>query len=228
VIDVGGESTRPGAAEVPAEVETARTLPVIEAIASLAPVSIDTRKPAVARAALEAGAVIVNDVSGLRFDPHLADVVARSEAMLILGHCRGTPADMQSRANYDDVLVEVVSELEGSISLAEAAGVPRERLVVDPGIGFAKRAAESVELLAHCGWLRDRLALPLLVGPSRKSFLGSVTGDPVDARDEATIAACAVAVFAGADALRVHDPAAAKRAAAVGGAMRAARRKELT
>ena len=230
VLDVGGESTRPGASEVDSEREIALTATVIEALSSRIDieVSIDTRKARVAEAAIAAGASIVNDVSGLRFDPALAEVVARNDAALILGHTRGTPQQMQSRADYDDVLLEVIRELEQSIAIATEAGVARDRLVVDPGIGFAKRAPESIELLAHCGFLRDRLDLPLLVGPSRKSFLGHITGDPVEEREAATIAACAVAVFAGADAVRVHEVAGARRGAEVGDALRAARRKELS
>jgi dihydropteroate synthase len=230
VIDVGGESTRPGSQEVSVARELELTLPVVEGLARETPaaISIDTRKAPVARAAISAGASIVNDVSGLRFDPAMAETLAASNALLILGHTRGTPAEMQSRAEYDDVLVEVISELEESIARAEAAGIARSRLIADPGIGFAKRAPESLELLAHCGLLRDRLDLPLLVGPSRKSFLGEVTGDPVGEREAATLAACAVAAFAGADALRVHDASGARRAAQVGYALRTARRKELS
>jgi dihydropteroate synthase len=230
VIDVGGESTRPGSQAVSVERELELTLPVVEGLARETPaaISIDTRKAPVARAAISAGASIVNDVSGLRFDPAMAETLAASNALLILGHTRGTPAEMQFRAEYDDVLVEVISELEESIARAEAAGIARSRLIADPGIGFAKRAPESLELLAHCGLLRDRLDLPLLVGPSRKSFLGEVTGDPVGEREAATLAACAVAAFAGADALRVHDASGARRAAQVGYALRTARRKELS
>jgi dihydropteroate synthase len=230
VLDIGGESTRPGAALVPADVEIARTVPAIEALASRfdAPISIDTRKSAVARAALEVGASVVNDVSGLRFDPEIAQVVAATDALLILGHMRGTPETMQAEAHYVDVLGEVASELDASLALARRAGIPDTRLAVDPGIGFAKGLAENLELLAHLGWLRERLGLPLLVGPSRKSFLGRITGDDVAERASATLAACAVAAFTGADGLRVHDPADAARAAAVGRAIRGARRKELT
>jgi len=230
VIDVGGESTRPGALDIAVERELELTIPVVERLVRElgAAVSIDTRKARVASAAIAAGARIVNDVSGLQYDPEMAATIADSEALLILGHTRGTPADMRSHADYDDVLFEVISELEEAIARATRAGVSRGRLVVDPGIGFAKRASHSIELLAHCGFLRDRLELPLLVGPSRKSFLGDITGDPVGERDEATIAACAVAAFAGADALRVHDAAGARRAALIGRALRDARRKELS
>ncbi|MCC6639949.1 MAG: dihydropteroate synthase [Deltaproteobacteria bacterium] len=225
VLDVGGESTRPGAREVPEDEEIARTVPVLEALAkaTAVPLSIDTRKARVAEAALAAGARVVNDVSGLRFDPDLARVVARGGATLVLGHLRGVPETMQDEIAFDDCLAEVGAELAESAERACRAGVARDRLVVDPGIGFGKRTAENLALLAGAGRLRERLGLPLLVGPSRKAFLGEITGDPVGERGRATIAACAVAVFAGADALRVHDVAGAARAAAVGLALRRAR-----
>lgn len=225
VLDVGGESTRPGAREVPEDEEIARTVPMLEALAkaTAVPLSIDTRKARVAEAALAAGARVVNDVSGLRFDPDLARVVARGGATLVLGHLRGVPETMQDEIAFDDCLAEVGAELAESAERACRAGVARDRLVVDPGIGFGKRTAENLALLAGAGRLRERLGLPLLVGPSRKAFLGEITGDPVGERGRATIAACAVAVFAGADALRVHDVAGAARAAAVGLALRRAR-----
>jgi dihydropteroate synthase len=225
VLDVGGESTRPGAVDVPAEVEIARTAPILEALAKAtdAPLCIDTRKAAVAEAALAAGARVVNDVSGLGFDPQLAKVAARHGATLILGHLRGTPRTMQRGIRFDDLLPDVAAELQKSVDAALRAGVPRERLVVDPGIGFGKTAEQNLALLAGIGWLRARLDLPVLVGPSRKSFLGALTGDPVDAREAATDAACAVAVFEGADAVRVHDAAHAVRVAAVAHALRRAR-----
>jgi dihydropteroate synthase len=227
VIDVGGESTRPGARAVTAEVEIARAVPLIEALAKRfeVPISIDTRKAEVAEAALAAGARVVNDVSGLRFDPGLAAVAARSDATLVLGHLRGSPETMQRDPSFDDVLAEVADELEDSVRRARAAGLGAEQLAVDPGIGFGKRLAHNLALLAHPDWLRQRLGLPVMVGPSRKSFLGELTGDPVEGRDTATWAACAVAAFAGADAVRVHDPAGAVRAVAVGRALREARRK---
>jgi dihydropteroate synthase len=226
VLDVGGESTRPGAAEVPAALEIARTARLVETLAKrfALPLSIDTRKAQVAAAALEAGASLVNDVSGLGFDPELAAPVAQSGAELLLGHSRGTPETMQQRPRYADVLVEVGDELAAAVRRAEAAGIPRARLSVDPGIGFGKRLEDNLALLANAGMLRARLELPLLVGPSRKSFLGSLTGDPPAARDGASHAACAVAIFVGADAVRVHDAAGATRAAAVARALRGARR----
>lgn len=226
VLDVGGESTRPGAGELPAGREIARTARVLETLAKRfdVPLSIDTRKAEVAEAALAAGATLVNDISGLGFDPELAGVVAGAGAELLLGHCQGTPDTMQLSPQYDDVLAEVGSELEASVQRALAAGIPRERLCVDPGIGFGKRLEHNLALLANAGTLRARLGLPLLVGPSRKSFLGTLTGDPPAARDVASHAACAVAVFAGADAIRVHDAAGAARAATVALALRGARR----
>jgi dihydropteroate synthase len=229
VLDVGGESTRPGAAEVPEAEEIRRTAGPIAALSRRlgVPVSIDTRKSAVARAAITAGASIINDVSGLRYDPALADVAAQSGALLILGHTRGTPETMQQQPAYQDVLEEVASELEDSIRSARAAGLATSQLAVDPGIGFGKRLEDNLQLIAHAGWLRDRLGLPLLIGVSRKSFLGRITGDPTHDREVASQAANAVAAFTGADAVRVHDAAAALRAVAVGRALRTARRKEL-
>lgn len=222
VLDVGGESTRPGAREVPVEVEIERAVPVVEALAKRfeVPVSIDTRKAAVAEAALDAGASVVNDVSGLRHDPAVAAAAARRGAALILGHIRGTPERMQDAPQYQDPLAEVAAELAESVELAVSHGVPRERLCVDPGIGFGKKLEHNSRLLAQVGRLRKDLGLPVLVGPSRKSFLGSLTGDPVEERDPATFAACAVAVFAGADAVRVHAVAGAVRAVTVARALR--------
>jgi dihydropteroate synthase len=228
VLDVGGESTRPGAREVRAEVEIARTAPLIEALAKRfeLPISIDTRKASVAEAALDAGAAVVNDVSGLGFDPELAGLVARRGATLVLGHLRGTPETMQRDPRFQDVLGEVTAELSASVALARAAGVPRRRLVVDPGLGFGKRLEHNLALLARVGELRERLGLPVLVGPSRKSFLGALSGEPVERRDELTWAACAVAAFAGADAVRVHAVTGALRAVTVGRALREARGQE--
>jgi dihydropteroate synthase len=227
VIDVGGESTRPGAVAVDVDVEIERTAPVIEAIAKRvnAPISIDTRKARAAEAALDAGACIVNDVSGLAFDSDLAAVAAATHAVLIIGHARGTPETMQREPHYDDVLAEVGDELARSISEARAAGVAEERIAIDPGIGFGKRVEDNLRLLAEVGALAERFSHPVLVGPSRKAFLGAVTGDPVDERDPATWAACAVAAFGGADAVRVHDAAGASKAVAIGRALRDASRE---
>lgn len=224
-IDVGGESTRPGARQVPAAVEIARTAPVIAALAkrSSVPVAIDTRKASVAEAALDAGASIVNDVSGGAFDPALLGVAARRGVWLVLGHARGTPETMQRDPRFDDPLQDVGDELAAAIERALAAGVARERIVADPGIGFGKRLQDNLALLANVGRLGLRLGVPVMVGPSRKSFLGALTGDGPGERDAATVAACATAVFAGADALRVHDVPSGVRAAQVGLALRRAR-----
>jgi dihydropteroate synthase len=225
LLDVGGESTRPGASEVAVEAEIARVVPVLAALAKATevPLSIDTRKAAVARAALAAGASVVNDVSGGHFDRALLDVVAECDAFLVIGHLRGTPATMQAAPHFDDVLAEVTDELAASVARAEAAGVAPERIAVDPGIGFGKRQQDNLVLLANAGLLGGRLDKPVLVGPSRKSFLGRITGDPADARDVATAAACAIAIFAGANAIRVHDVGAGVRAAKVAAALREAR-----
>jgi dihydropteroate synthase len=226
VLDVGGESTRPGASPVPASVEIDRTRPVVEALAKAlpTPISIDTRHRAVAEAALDAGARVVNDVSGGRHDPGLLEAVARTEATLIVGHLRGEPATMQRAIRFDDVLEEVAEELASALATAREAGVAGERLVADPGIGFGKQLVHNTTLLANVGMLRARLGVPLLVGPSRKAFLGELTGEPVSGRDPATAVVCGIAVFAGADAVRVHDVAGVERATRIAAALREARR----
>lgn len=224
VLDIGGESTRPGARSVEVPLEIARTEPLIAVLAETTrlPISIDTRKAAVAEAALQAGAAIVNDVSGLCDEPELAEVAADYEAWLVVGHMRGSPETMQKSPHFDDVIAEVVRELEGSIAVAEHAGVRRERIVADPGIGFGKCLEDNLALIACVSSLREKLGVPIMLGPSRKSFLGTLTGDPVDRREEATLAACAVATFLGADALRVHDAYGARRAIRIGEALRGA------
>jgi dihydropteroate synthase len=210
---------------VAAALEIARTQPVIEAIAKEldTKLSIDTRKASVAEAALAAGARVVNDVSGLQHDPALARVAAAGGAALVLGHLRGEPAHMQRQIQFGDVLREVAAELMQAAARARALGFCGE-LVVDPGLGFGKRSAHNLALLANLGELKLRVGLPVLVGPSRKAFLGELTGDGVAERDLATAIVSGIAVFAGADALRVHDVGAARRAVALGSALRAARR----
>ncbi len=206
LIDIGGESTRPGACEVSADEELARILPVFRRLAGRVrlPLSIDTCKAVVAQAAIEAGASIVNDISGLGYDPALGDVVARSGAGLVLMHMRGRPREMYEGASYESVTREVARELAASLEAALAAGVSRDRLILDPGLGFAKRAEHSYEALVG---LPDLAALdrPLLVGASRKSFLTAAVGDlaPFE-RDWATGAAVSVAVLLGAHIVRVH------------------------
>jgi dihydropteroate synthase len=222
LLDLGGESTRPGAAEVPADQEIARVVPVLAALRArgvVVPISVDTRKAAVARAALDAGADLVNDVSGLLHDPALARLVADRGVPVVLMHLRGTPADMQSRAHYRDVVGEVAAELEAALVRARTAGVRDDQVILDPGIGFAKTAEQSLALFARLDRLRA-LGRPLLVGPSRKSFIGAATGAPVEERLPGTLAAVAACVLAGVEFVRVHDVAPARQAARVAAAIR--------
>ncbi|HEX9393525.1 MAG TPA: dihydropteroate synthase [Gemmatimonadales bacterium] len=213
LIDVGGESTRPGAGVVAAADEIARVVPVIAELArrKLGLVTVDTRKAEVARAALDAGAVAVNDVSGLAFDPGLGETVARAGAGLIVMHMRGTPDTMDRLATYTHVAPEVAAELSGAAARAERAGIPRERIVVDPGFGFAKTPAHNLRLLDELATIAG-LGYPVAVGPSRKRFLGAATGRPVEDRDRATAVACALAWERGARIFRVHDAALAREA----------------
>jgi dihydropteroate synthase len=190
-----------------ADVEAARILPVLQALAGRLriPVSVDTSKADVAREALAAGAVIVNDVSGLGQDPAMAQVVAASGAALVLMHMRGTPRAMYSEAVYEDVVADVTRELRERLSVAAAAGVPRDRIILDPGIGFAKRPSHSYGVLAGLGEIAATLARPILVGPSRKSFLRAALGEvPAHDRDWGTAAAVTAAVLGGAHIVRVH------------------------
>ncbi len=213
LLDVGGESTRPGAREVPAAEEIGRVVPVVEALVrrGLGPVSVDTRKAGVARAALAAGAAVVNDVSGFTFDPAMAEVVASAQAGALLMHMRGEPATMDDLARYTDVTLEVAAELRARADAAERAGVARERIALDPGLGFAKTGAQSLRLLDEVATI-VALGYPVAVGPSRKRFLGAATGRPVEDRDRATAVACALAWERGARLFRVHEVAPAREA----------------
>ena len=207
LVDIGGESTRPGAEPLPKEDEFARVLPLIRGLAGRLriPISIDTYKADVARAALDAGACIVNDVSGLHREPDLARVVEQHGAALVVMHSRGTPATMAGRAVYGDVVAEVVAELSLSVGLAVGAGVPVDRIVVDPGVGFAKRPGHSYGVLARLPEIAAALGRPMLVGASRKSFMREALNDrPALERDWGTAAAVAAAVLAGAHIVRVH------------------------
>ena len=206
IVDVGGESTRPGAREVAPDEEAARVVPVIRALAREVdvPISVDTTKAQVARAALEAGAVIVNDVSAMRADPAMPGVVAASGAGVVLMHMLGSPKTMQSDPRYGDVVGEVAAALLDWAAGAEALGIGRDRIVLDPGIGFGKTAAHNLSLLRHL----DRLVstgYPVLAGPSRKSFIGLTLGVPLEERLEGTAAVVAWSVARGARILRVHD-----------------------
>jgi len=204
ILDVGGESTRPGAEPIDAAEELRRVLPVVEGLAGRVAVSIDTYKAAVAREAVARGAAIVNDISALRYDPALAGTVAETGAALVLMHNRGRSRDMYGEASYDDVPSEIEQELTSAIARATSAGVDRDAIILDPGLGFAKRAEHSYAALAALGRLAS-LDRPLLAGPSRKSFLKAALGDvPPPEREWGTAAAVAASVLLGAHIVRVH------------------------
>jgi dihydropteroate synthase len=218
IIDVGGESTRPGGEPVSVEEEIKRVVPVIEALVARTntPISVDTTKSEVARAALDAGAAIVNDISALRFDFYIADAVARAGAGLVLMHSRGTPATMHRLPPVADIMSEVITSLRASIHMAERRGVPSESIVIDPGIGFGKTQEQNIELIAHLDQLLSAFPdYPLLIGPSRKSFIGRILADesgtpaPSSERVHGTMAVVAAAVLKGAHIIRVHDVKAA-------------------
>jgi dihydropteroate synthase len=207
LLDVGGESTRPGAHPTPGAEERRRILPVIEALASRVqiPISVDTYKALTAAAALDAGASLVNDVSGLRYEPDLAGVVAERKVPIILMHTRGRSRDMYQQAVYHEVVDEVLDEIRESIAFAAGSGISKDQMLVDPGLGFAKESVHSFEVLARLHQFSE-LGRPLVVGPSRKAFLVKPLGRevPASARDWPTAAAVTTAVLAGAHIVRVH------------------------
>jgi dihydropteroate synthase len=205
-IDIGGESTRPFASPVDEEQELQRVIPVIEKLAGRlrVPISIDTYKAAVAKEAIRAGAEIVNDISGCTFDPRMLEVVSSSSAGLILMHTRGKPAEMQRNTAYSAILPEVIQFLRDRMSAAESCGIPLQRIVVDPGIGFGKSVDGNLEILRRLDQL-SVLARPILVGTSRKSFIGTILNREAGERDFGTAATIALAVAKGASILRVHD-----------------------
>jgi dihydropteroate synthase len=216
ILDVGGESTRPGSQPVDALSERQRVVPVIQQIADEFPemlISVDTYKASVAEAALQAGARIINDVWGLRADPELAGVAARHKAPVILMHNRSKPSNADVQANlggryigmqYSDLLTDVMNELMESVNLALAAGIPSEKIILDPGIGFGKTVEQNLELLNRLDEIRQ-LGYPVLLGPSRKSFIGYTLDLPPDQRLEGTAAAVSIGIVRGADIIRVHD-----------------------
>jgi dihydropteroate synthase len=215
ILDVGGESTRPGAQAVSAEAELHRVIPVLEGLGGVGvPVSIDTSKAAVAEAALEAGAGLVNDVTALRADPELAAVCAARGCDVVLMHMQGSPRTMQEAPAYGDVVEDVKGFLAERIDFATDAGIAEDRIWVDPGIGFGKTVDHNLELLRRLGEMRD-LGRPILIGTSRKSFIGRLTGRDVDERLGGTIASNVLALRAGADVLRVHDVAQVREAVRV-------------
>jgi dihydropteroate synthase len=205
MLDIGGESTRPGAEAVDAEEELSRVRPVVEGLADAGiPISIDTSKLAVAEAALDAGATIVNDVTALRAEPELASLCADRNCGVVLMHMLGTPRTMQEDPRYDDVVDDVKGFLAGRIEFATSVGIDEERIWVDPGIGFGKTVEHNLELLRRLGELAE-LGRPIVVGTSRKSFIGKLTDAPVAERIGGTIASCVLAYERGAGVLRVHD-----------------------
>jgi dihydropteroate synthase len=222
IIDVGGESTRPGAAAVSVQEELARVIPVIEQLAArvAVPISVDTSKPAVMSAAIAAGATLVNDVRALR-EPGALDAVARTGAAVCLMHMQGEPRTMQASPAYEDVVAEVRRFLAGRVEACVAAGIARDRICVDPGIGFGKLPEHNLALLAGLGRLADP-AIPVLVGVSRKSLIGIITGRPAAERLAGSVAFAALAASRGAAIIRAHDVAATVDAVKVASALRRA------
>ena len=206
IIDIGGESTRPGAPAVSEKEEIRRTIPIIRKIRKIVklPISIDTTKSKVAKLALQEGAVIVNDISGLRKDPRMTKVIARYKAAVIIMHSQGTPRNMQKNPRYKDLIPEIISSLRKSINKAVDSGVDPKKIIIDPGIGFGKTTQHNLQILKN---LEDFKVLekPIMVGPSRKSFIGNVLGVPADQRIFGTSASISWAIGKGANIVRVHD-----------------------
>ncbi|MBM4351409.1 MAG: dihydropteroate synthase [Deltaproteobacteria bacterium] len=223
IIDIGGESTRPGSKPLGLEEELRRVLPVIEALSKETdvPISIDTYKSEVARRAIEAGAEIINDISGLHFDPELARVAAKENTPVVLMHIRGTPETMQKDVHYGSLFSEIIAYLNEGIRRVESAGVAPEQIVVDPGIGFGKTLEDNLLLIKHLSEFRI-LGKPILLGTSRKSFIGKILDAQPDQRLEGTLSSIAIGVLNGAHIIRSHDVLQAKRAIAVADAIRRA------
>ncbi len=207
IIDIGGESTRPGAEKISVKEEINRIAPVIEAIAKRVnvPISVDTYKSAVAEAALSAGASMINDISGLRFDTKMSAVAARNKVPVVIMHIKGSPKNMQKNPAYKALIPEIIDYLYGSIEIARDAGIPDDMIIIDPGIGFGKTVEHNLEIIKRLNEFTG-FEKPILLGPSRKSFIGRLLGDlPVTERLEGTAAAVAVGIFNGANIIRVHD-----------------------
>lgn len=216
ILDIGGESTRPGSVPVSIQKELDRVIPVIEKLSTLVdiPLSIDTTKAIVAETALRTGADIINDISGLQFDPYMKEVVVKFKCPVIMMHIRGIPQTMQSQPSYDDVIREIHQYFENRIEDAICAGISHEQLLIDPGIGFGKRLQDNYMILKHLSAFTD-LGYPIVIGPSRKSFIGTVLNLPVEERLEGTAAAVAAAILSGARIVRVHDVKAMVRVARI-------------
>jgi len=225
IIDVGGESTRPGAKEVAADEELRRVLPVIEGLISRGcKVSIDTRHAMVMGQAVEAGACMINDVSALLFDDKSLDVAAHAGVAVCLMHMQGKPETMQCSPKYDDVLSDVESFFETCLERCLHVGIRESSLLIDPGIGFGKSVEDNLLLIANIGVLKERFGLPILLGVSRKSFIGSLTGAVVNERELETAVASSIGIFQGVDGVRVHDVASQYRACQVASALLDAKR----
>jgi dihydropteroate synthase len=216
IIDIGGESTRPGAKPLPRDEELRRVIPVIEGLLAKvdAPISIDTYKSFIAEKALEAGAQMINDISGLHFDPKMADVAAKYDVPIVLMHIKGTPEVMQLDVHYDCLLTEIMEYLEEGIEIAEGAGVDAGQIIIDPGIGFGKTAEDNLRIIRHLAELKS-LGKPIMLGVSRKSFIGKILDAEVDQRIEGTLASISAAIMNGADILRVHEVGPARKAAQI-------------
>ena len=222
IIDIGGESTRPGSEPLAIEEELRRTIPVIEALSKEidVPLSIDTYKSGVAKKALDAGAAMVNDISGLRFDPSMPKVVAEYKVPVVVMHIKGAPKDMQKNPVYEALMPEIMDSLRESIRFAMESGVPEDKIIIDPGIGFGKTPENNLEIIHNLQGL-TLLEKPVLIGPSRKAFIGKVLGDvPPTARLEGTAAAVAVSIMNGANIIRVHDVKEMARVAKVADAIK--------
>ncbi|MDO9548329.1 MAG: dihydropteroate synthase [Candidatus Marinimicrobia bacterium] len=220
IIDIGGESTRPGAEPVDLETELNRVIPVIKALREKtdSPISIDTYKSAVARKALEAGADLVNDISGMAFDPQMADTIAEFNAAVCLMHIKGTPRDMQKDPQYENLIDEILHFLSCSVSCAITAGIPRNKIIVDPGIGFGKTVADNYTILRYLKEF-ESLGQPILIGLSRKTLIGKLLDLPVDQRLEGSLAGLAAAIINGASIVRVHDVKESVRAVTIADAI---------
>ena len=212
IIDIGGESTRPGAEAVQLEEELSRTIPIIEAVRlkSDCLISIDTYKSKVAKAALDAGADMVNDISGLTFDHNMASLVAKRNVPVIIMHIKGKPGDMQKNPNYDNLIKEIKAFFEVQIAIAKKAGIDSGNIILDPGIGFGKRLEDNFEIIRELGQI-STMGYPVLLGPSRKSFIGFTLDLPIEERIEGTLASITAGVINGARIVRVHDIRATRR-----------------
>ncbi len=222
IIDIGGESTRPGAVGISTQEEIRRTSPIIEKIAKKVrvPISIDTYKADVAKAALSSGASFVNDISGLRFDPGMPGLIARKQVPVVIMHIKGTPNSMQKNPSYKSLIPEIMDYLRESIEIARMAGISEDKIIIDPGIGFGKTVSHNFEIIKRLDELTG-FEKPILLGPSRKSFIGKTLGDlPAPERIEGTSAATAIGIINGANIIRVHDVEAMVRVAKIADALK--------